>query len=272
MPSAGSTRYRANRTARRSRGSRGRANGRWCATTGEPMWAPINSGGNNNEKPRWICCRSRASIESLVQARSVRSKMPKSTRPPPDAHDLELDAWMRGAQPIEQAVDAERLAMRHPLDHRRRGDEIAVHVPLDVRDVVVAQQRIEVAEQVLARPRVCRGRAPVGCGRRRRVTIIDERPFGMGAVQVGVRVDHLRLDPDAELHAEPAHVIDQRRQAIASTHRCRPTSRRALRCRCGASGTSRRRRRTARHRRTRRCRRARATCRDRDRSTPPPRC
>ena len=34
----------------------------------------------------------------------------------------------------------------------------------------------------------------------------------MAAVQVRVGVDHLRLDPQAELHAETVHLVDQRVQ------------------------------------------------------------
>ena len=48
----------------------------------------------------------------------------------------------------------------------------------------------------------------------RLVAGVDERPLGVGAVQVAVGVDHLRLDPDAELHAERLHVVDQRRQPV----------------------------------------------------------
>ena len=36
----------------------------------------------------------------------------------------------------------------------------------------------------------------------------------MGAGEVGVGVDHLRLDPQPELHAEPADGVDQRVQAV----------------------------------------------------------
>ena len=36
----------------------------------------------------------------------------------------------------------------------------------------------------------------------------------MGPVEVAVGVDHLRLDPDAELHAQGAHVLDQRCEAV----------------------------------------------------------
>ncbi len=39
-------------------------------------------------------------------------------------------------------------------------------------------------------------------------------PVGVVAVQVGVGVDHLRLDPEAELHAEAAHVLDERAQPL----------------------------------------------------------
>ena len=35
----------------------------------------------------------------------------------------------------------------------------------------------------------------------------------MGPVQIGVRVDHLRLDPQTELHAERSNVIDDRGEA-----------------------------------------------------------
>ena len=36
----------------------------------------------------------------------------------------------------------------------------------------------------------------------------------MGPREVGVEVDHLRLHPQPELHAEPAHSVDQRMQAV----------------------------------------------------------
>src|SRR5262245_21552112 len=39
-------------------------------------------------------------------------------------------------------------------------------------------------------------------------------PFWVGPGQVGVRVDHLRFDPESELHAEAADVVDERVQAV----------------------------------------------------------
>ena len=48
----------------------------------------------------------------------------------------------------------------------------------------------------------------------RLVAIRGQRPVGMGPVQLAVGVDHLGLDPDAELHAEAGDVLDQRRQTL----------------------------------------------------------
>ncbi len=41
-----------------------------------------------------------------------------------------------------------------------------------------------------------------------------EDPVGVGAVEVAVGADHLGLDPQAELHAEPADVVDQRSESV----------------------------------------------------------
>ncbi len=40
-----------------------------------PTCAPITSGGKNTEKPRWMACRSSASLLSEVQMRSVRFRI-----------------------------------------------------------------------------------------------------------------------------------------------------------------------------------------------------
>ena len=50
---------------------------------------------------------------------------------------------------VEQGVDAERLRCTPAAPVDVAADVVAVHVPLDVGDVVVAQQRVEVPEQVL---------------------------------------------------------------------------------------------------------------------------
>jgi len=60
-------------------------------------------------------------------------------------------------------------------------------VPLQVGDVVVAQQR-------------------------------PQHPVGVGAHQVGVDVDHLRLHPQPEVEAEPVDPLDERRQPVGPHH------------------------------------------------------
>ena len=42
----------------------------------------------------------------------------------------------------------------------------------------------------------------------------SQRPVRVGAEEGAVGVDHLRLDPDPELHAEPRHVTDQWLEAV----------------------------------------------------------
>ena len=75
-------------------------------------------------------------------------------------------------------------------------------VPLDEGDRVLAQQGVEALEDVGVRLGVARGRAPPGW---RAVTSGPatgcEDPVRVRSVEVGVGVDHLRLDPQPEHHA-----------------------------------------------------------------------
>ena len=54
---------------------------------GEETCAPTYSGATSWLVQRWICWRARASVMSEAQTRCTRSSTPRSTRPPPDAHD-----------------------------------------------------------------------------------------------------------------------------------------------------------------------------------------
>lgn len=51
---------------------------------------------------------------SLTQTRSVRSRMPRSMRPPPEEARLDLEVGMGCANLVEEAVDRESLGV-----HRR---------------------------------------------------------------------------------------------------------------------------------------------------------
>ena len=56
-------------------------------------------------------------------------------------------------------------------------------------------------------------------GLHRIVMGIGESPIGMGAKELRVRADHLRFDPQAELHAEASDMGDERVEAGGPLHR-----------------------------------------------------
>src|SRR6187402_3729310 len=41
-----------------------------------------------------------------------------------------------------------------------------------------------------------------------------QHPIRMRAVEIAVRIDHLRLHPQAEAHPEPVHLVDERLQSV----------------------------------------------------------
>ena len=104
--------------ARCRRGGRARPDAPVECTGGLVRWAPISSGGTSRPVYRWICRRSRGSRVSLVQMRSVCSRMPRSTRAPPDAHDsISSPGWrrlQRREQPV-QGVDVVVHAGARPV-------------------------------------------------------------------------------------------------------------------------------------------------------------
>ena len=118
------------------------------------------------------------------------------------------------AHPVQQLVHPQDVAVEHlPLPVRRKSagphvGEAAVHVPLHIGDIGAVQHLPdglidvlpdlpagEVQGQLAAPPGVRPPRNP-------------QRPVGMGPVEVAVLADHLRLNPDAEGHAQlldPGH-------------------------------------------------------------------
>ena len=128
---------------------------------------------------------------------------------------LELDVWVRCAELVEHPVHRERLGVRPGCALGTRTlDVIAVHVPLDERDVVVTQQRVERVAHVGVRLGPAEIEHELVAEEQRLVALRRQRPLGVCPVQVAVRADHLRFDPDAELHAETADVPDQRVEAL----------------------------------------------------------
>ena len=121
-------------------------------------------------------------------------------------------------QRLQQAVDAQHTAVGGfalALGRQRAAvhvAEVAVHIPLDVGDVVVLQKVGHPAQDKIddfGPGQVQRQLAAAGGGA---AAGQRQRPVGVGAVEVGILADHLGLDPDAEPHAQRVHAVDQRVQ------------------------------------------------------------
>ena len=166
----------------------------------------------------------------------------------PGGAALDLDPGMRGAQRVEQPVGGQRLRVRRRQPVVPHLGEVAVLVPLQVGDVVLAEQRVEPVVDVLPRLGVDQvehlllapPRGDAGAG--------SADPVRVRARQVRVLVDHLRLHPEAELHAPRGHRLDERREAVRPDAPRPRTSRRARPSRRGGAGTSRRPARSVRRR------------------------
>ena len=122
---------------------------------------------------------------------------------------------MVGAQPVEHGVEAQHVRMRAAAPVRPAGvADVAVHVPLQVGDGVLAQEHVDRRVDVIAHLRPAEvehelvAEAELRGGRR------SQHPVGMGAEEVAVRVDHLRLDPQPELHPRRPHPVDQGVEAV----------------------------------------------------------
>ena len=194
---------------------------------GGPTWQPITDGGISVEAWRWIVWRSSASLQSLVHTRSVRVRMPRSIRAPPDEQlSISTPGWRaRSSSSSRYRASVWAWVPARPVDVGGL-HVVAVHVPLDEGDVVVAEQRVEAAEHLGEGVGVGEVEHELVAAEHRLVAGVDQRPVRMGAVEVAVGVDHLRLDPDPELHAErraPARSAGPDRR---DGRRVTPTSRR----------------------------------------------
>ncbi len=121
-------------------------------------------------------------------------------------------------QLVEQPVERQCLSVHGtaaaPGDAAADVDEVAVVVPLEEGDVVVVEQGHQGVPDVGVGVRVLEVEHLLVSPRRRQLAPAPEQPVRMGAGQVGVLVDHLGLDPQTELHAERADVVDERVQPV----------------------------------------------------------
>jgi hypothetical protein len=118
------------------------------------------------------------------------------------------------SQLVEQRVDRQRLAVRGRGARVRAGaDDVAVAVPFDVGDRVLRQQRADPLKQVGSHLGPAQVKDELMPLQRRPPLASGEDPIGVGAVEVGVGVDHLGLDPQAELQAAAAYVVGELMQS-----------------------------------------------------------
>ena len=102
------------------------------------------------------------------------------------------------------------------------GDEVAVHVPFEIGDRVRAQQCVELGENALGDLRPGQIEDELMARGPQRSALDMQHGVGMGAIQVAVRIDHLRLDPEPELQAHAGDRVDQRTQAMRIFFRVGP--------------------------------------------------
>ena len=121
---------------------------------------------------------------------------------------------MRCFELIEHAVDRLGLLANCWAAKVRGLGEHTVVIPLDVGDVVFAQDGVHLVEHV-----------GVGTGVRKvehllvsklwwHATARLQNPFRMRAVEVAVGVHHLALKPKTELHASRVHGFDEGAKAV----------------------------------------------------------
>ena len=125
----------------------------------------------------------------------------------PAAAAAVLDHGVReqGMKPAEQLVDTAHMAEGSLLltlgrqDIGIDGGEVAVHVPLEVVQRHVLEAGSEGIRQIVHHGGVAHVQHQLLAGLQRYPPGGGQGPLGMGAVEVAVGVDHLGLDPDAEL-------------------------------------------------------------------------
>ena len=88
-------------------------------------------------------------------------------------------------------------------------------VPLHVVDGVLREHRVDPVEEVVDDLGTRQVEDLLVAVQQRRPRLAGRQdPLRVRAEEVGVRVDHLRLEPEPELHAQPSHVLDERVQPV----------------------------------------------------------
>ena len=124
---------------------------------------------------------------------------------------------------IQETVDGQGLVVdggrpRAPRggvgDLMPRGQQRGVVVPLEIGDVQALHEGGDGIEQVVPGSGSGQVQDPLVAVLGRSAGAVGQDPLRVGASHVGVDVDHLRLEPQAELHAQGVDVLHERLQTV----------------------------------------------------------
>ena len=129
---------------------------------------------------------------------------------------LDFQAGVMLLEGFHQPVHGTGVFVHRCLPRGRAGGvkQVAVVIPLDVVDRVLIQDAVHRLENVIPRGRKGQVQDLLLAGRNGHPAVHLQYPLGVGPGQFAVRIDHLRLKPEAELHSEAADVVDDRAEAI----------------------------------------------------------
>ena len=101
----------------------------------------------------------------------------------------------------EEAINSSCLIVECSLPQVTAIDDHAVVIPFNVSNVVFSKDCINLPQYVLKCPRMGDIKYLLVTSWRRSPTRFVQNPFGVCAVEIRVRVNHLALKPEPKLHA-----------------------------------------------------------------------
>src|SRR5262249_50971677 len=118
--------------------------------------------------------------------------------------------------PIQIAHMLEPDALWIPSDLLRppRLAEIAVHIPLDEFDMLLRKQSIERRKHPFSHIFACEIQHKLIAPLCSRAVAKMVHPIGMRAIELTIRIHHLRLDPQAKTHPQRVDPCNQWAQAM----------------------------------------------------------
>ncbi|MNB94390.1 hypothetical protein D3C75_415410 [compost metagenome] len=118
------------------------------------------------------------------------------------------------AQHIQQAVELSGLSVGGGFALMTGLHQLAVHIPLHIVHRMFTQQPAHALQQIIKGLRNIEVQHQLMATGRLWVTWQRQHPVRMRAIQIRIRVNHFRFNPDTKLHAEVFDVVDHRHQAV----------------------------------------------------------